>query len=135
MCGCSSLKVRQKRTWSYDRRDNSETVALSIRSKATGDRLALHRSDGILHPHGLPPERLPTTRSSTAEPSALASSEASQLAKTTTPLSEESVAPLTSVASGAPPPVSHSSRSYVAYSFEAAFAAVRPCKLLTRTPP
>ena len=33
---------------------------------------------------GLPPERMPTTRSSTAEPSAVASSDASQVAETTT---------------------------------------------------
>jgi hypothetical protein len=46
-----------------------------------------------------------------AEPSAVASRLASQVTETTAPLSEESVALETSVASAEPPPVSHSSMS------------------------
>ncbi len=54
---------------------------------------------------GLPPGALPPPRSSTAEPSALASNEASQEVETTTPVSELSVAALTRVVGAEPPAV------------------------------
>ena len=57
-----------------------------------------------------PPETCPIF-SSTAEPLRVPSRAAFQVADTTTPVSEESVAPLTRVARGAPPPVSQSWRS------------------------
>ena len=70
-------------------------------------------------PHSTAPtstEASPTPedhRSSTAAPPAAPSSDASHVTDTTLPTSEVSVTPVASVASAAPPPVSHSSMSYV----------------------